>query len=94
MLVRDKIVMERQRQGISRTELGAMVGVNRVTINRYENGVVKRIPTDVLSRIVAALHSDFDEFVIEDPLYCNLASRQGMEKYQQQFSEEDRMLIE
>jgi len=75
MLVKDKIVLERQRKGISATDLARLVGLTKATISRYENGVVQIIPTDALKRIVDVLECDFDSFISEDPKYCNLSSR-------------------
>lgn len=73
MLVKDKITVERQKRGMSTAELGAIVGVNKGTISRYESGSVKQIPTDALRKIVEAFECDFDSFVMDDPKYCMLA---------------------
>lgn len=74
MLVKDKIALERQRKGISATELADLVGLTKATISRYESGAIQLIPTSSLKRIVDVLDCDFDSFVSDDPKYCMLSS--------------------
>ena len=90
MLVKDKIAYERKKKGLSTTQLGKLVGINQATISKYETGKIKVIPTDILKKIVQNLDGDFDEFVVDDPKYCTLASKQM--KFEN-ISDDDRTLI-
>ena len=90
MLVKDKISFERKRKGISSKQLAAMIGVSQGTISRYETGIIREIPDDILKAIVKALNCDFDEFVSDDPKYCVLASTRVISDA---LSEEDKSLL-
>ncbi len=72
-MVKDKIVLERQRKGISANELADLAGLTKAAISRYENSVFL-IPADLLKRIADALECDFDSFVSENPKCCMLSS--------------------
>jgi transcriptional regulator with XRE-family HTH domain len=90
MLVKDKILYERKKKGISASKLGEMIGSCQATISKYETGSIKVIPSNVLKEIVKCLECDFDEFVSDDPKYCMLASK-SIES--NALSEEDKSLI-
>ena len=58
MLVREKIRILRKKKGLKASELGELLGVNQATISRYENGYVKVIPQDKLSKMCNVFNCD------------------------------------
>lgn len=93
MLVRDRIALERRKQGISAQQLADAAGVNKGSISRYENGYVKVIPTQVLEKIAAAIHVPFDELVIDDPKYAALASDETVRKSASTLTSDEKELL-
>lgn len=55
MTVGDRIKKRRKEMGLSADKLGKMIGKNRATVFRYENGDIDRLPIDVLKPIADAL---------------------------------------
>lgn len=92
MLVKDIIVQERRRQGISAIQLADRVGITPATLSRYESGAIKMISKDSLLKIADALNYDFDDLVAGDPKYCALASP-GKSKPVMDLSDDDRSLL-
>lgn len=72
MLVRDKMKALRKDMNITAAELGDMIGLTQATISRYENGYVKKIPDDVLSKIAEALNTSVNDLTADDPIYSHL----------------------
>lgn len=93
MLVRERIALERRKQGISAQQLAEAAGVNKGSISRYENGYVKVIPAQVLRKIAEAINVPFDELVIDDPKYVSLASDEAMNKAASELSTDEKELI-
>lgn len=50
-----RIKERRLSQGMTQEELGNIVGVNKVTIHKYENGIITNIPSDRLELLATAL---------------------------------------
>ena len=50
-----RIKERRLSQGMTQEELGNIVGVNKVTIHKYENGIITNIPSDRLELLAMAL---------------------------------------
>ncbi len=94
MLVKDKIALERNRRGISTSQLADMVGVNIGTINRYEKGVIKTIPVETLRKLASALGCTYDELIREDPQYSRLCDVPQQEAISgEQISESDKKML-
>ena len=74
MLVKDKISMLRKQKGMTTAQLAEAAGVNKGSINRYENGSIKVISGDVLRRIAKVLDVTLNELVAGDPKYHYLSS--------------------
>ncbi len=92
MLVKQKIVCGRRKLGISTPQLAEMIDVNQGTINRYENGTIKTIPTDKLRKLAEVLGYSFEEFISGDPRYSMLGDKQVSEgKYD--LDEDDGLII-
>ena len=92
MLVKEKIVYSRRKMGISSTKLAEMIGVNQGTINRYENGAIKTIPTEKLRKLAEALGCSFEEFISGDPHYMGLLGGSDTD-HPAVFTQEDERLI-
>lgn len=50
-----RIKERRLSQGMTQEGLGNIVGVNKVTIHKYENGIITNIPSDRLELLAIAL---------------------------------------
>ena len=48
----------RVMRGLTQEELGAIVGVKKAAINKYESGLVKNIKRDMQAKLAAALNTD------------------------------------
>lgn len=72
MLVKQKIINGRRKLGISTPQLAEMIDVNQGTINRYEHGTIKTIPTEKLKKLAEVLGYSFEEFISGDPRYSML----------------------
>ena len=59
----EKIKKLRESKGISQYRLAELTGINRSTINRYENGSIQKISFDNLLRICEALEIDIKEII-------------------------------
>ena len=57
----EKIKELRESKGISQYRLAELTGINRSTINRYENGSIQKISFDNLLKICEALETDIKE---------------------------------
>ena len=57
----EKIKELRESKGISQYRLAELTGINRSTINRYENGSIQKISFDNLLKICEALEIDIKE---------------------------------
>lgn len=59
----EKIKKLRESKGISQYRLAELTGINRSTINRYENGSIQKISFDNLLKICEALEIDIKEII-------------------------------
>ena len=59
----EKIKELRESKGISQYRLAELTGINRSTINRYENGSIQKISFDNLLKICKALEIDIKEII-------------------------------
>ena len=59
----EKIKELRENKGISQYRLAELTGINRSTINRYENGSIQKISFDNLLKICEALEIDIKEII-------------------------------
>ena len=59
----EKIKELREIKGISQYRLAELTGINRSTINRYENGSIQKISFDNLLKICEALEIDIKEII-------------------------------
>lgn len=55
MTIGDRIKLRRKELGMSADKLGEVIGKNRATVFRYENGDIERMPIDVIEPIAEAL---------------------------------------
>ena len=55
MAIGERIKEARGKKGYSLEDVAKLVGTSRQTINRYETGIIKNIPTDVIERLSVAL---------------------------------------
>lgn len=92
MLVKQKIVYGRRKLGITSTQLAEMIEVNQGTINRYENGTIKTIPTEKLKKLAEVLGYSFEDFISGDPRY-NMMLSDNMKEEQTTRNIEDEQLI-
>lgn len=92
MLVKQKIVSGRRKLGISTPQLAEMIDVNQGTINRYEHGTIKTIPTDKLRKLAEVLGYSFEEFISGDPRYSMLGDKQ-VSDYRYELDEDDELIL-
>ena len=59
----EKIKELRESKGISQYRLAVLTGINRSTINRYENGSIQKISFDNLLKICEALETDIKNII-------------------------------
>ena len=59
----EKIKELRENKGISQYRLAELTGINRSTINRYENGSIQKISFDNLLKICEALETDIKNII-------------------------------
>ena len=59
----EKIKELRESKGISQYRLAELTGINRSTINRYENGSIQKISFDNLLKICEALEVDIKNII-------------------------------
>ena len=59
----EKIKNLRESKSISQYRLAELTGINRSTINRYENGSIQKISFDNLLKICEALETDIKEII-------------------------------
>ena len=62
-MIGEKIQELRESKGISQYRLAELTGINRSTINRYENGSIQKISFDNLLKIGEALEIDIKEII-------------------------------
>lgn len=72
MLVRQRIIEERKRNKLSTAELAALLGINKGTINRWENGYTKAIPSDTVLQLAEIFHISLEDFIGDDQDYYYL----------------------
>lgn len=76
MLVRQRIVEERNKNGMTTAELAGLLGVNRATISRWENGYIKSIPADTIKKLAEVFHMSLEELIDNDSDYYYLLPAQ------------------
>ena len=59
----EKIKELRESKGMSQYRLAEITGINRSTINRYENGSIQKISFDNLMKICEALGVNIKEII-------------------------------
>ena len=89
MLVNRKIASLRKEKGMSMNELASVSGVAQTTISRFENGQIKRLEPEKLSRIAAALDISMDVLTEDDPLYTENITRAPYTKRGKEVTVED-----
>ena len=62
-MIGEKIRDVRENKGMSQYRLAEITGINRSTINRYENGSIQKISFDNLLKICEALEIDIKEII-------------------------------
>ena len=62
-MIGNKIKEIREEKGISQYRLAQLTGINRSTINRYENGLIQKISFDNLLKICEALEIDIKNII-------------------------------
>ena len=62
-MIGEKIKELRENKGISQYRLAELTGINRSTINRYENGSIQKISFDNLLKICEALETDIKNII-------------------------------
>ena len=62
-MIGEKIKELREDKGISQYRLAELTGINRSTINRYENGSIQKISFDNLIKICEALEIDIKNII-------------------------------
>ena len=62
-MIGEKIKELREDKGISQYRLAELTGINRSTINRYENGSIQKISFDNLLKICEALEIDIKNII-------------------------------
>lgn len=55
MTVGKRIKLRRKELGMSADKLGELIGKNRATVFRYENGDIEKMPIDIIEPIAEAL---------------------------------------
>lgn len=51
----NNIRLKREEKGLTATELASLIGKNRATVYRYENGNIENVPSVVIEQIAAVL---------------------------------------
>jgi transcriptional regulator with XRE-family HTH domain len=62
-MIGNKIKEVREEKGISQYRLAQLTGINRSTINRYENGLIQKVSFDNLLKICEALEVDIKNII-------------------------------
>ena len=62
-MIGEKIKELRENKGISQDRLAELTGINRSTINRYENGSIQKISFNNLLKICEALEIDIKNII-------------------------------
>lgn len=62
-MIGNKIKEIREEKGISQYRLAQLTGINRSTINRYENGLIQKVSFNNLLKICEALEIDIKEII-------------------------------
>ena len=62
-MIGNKIKEIREEKGISQYRLAQLTGINRSTINRYENGLIQKVSFDNLLKICEALEIDIKNII-------------------------------
>lgn len=57
MRIGERIKQRREELGLSVEDLGKLIGKNRTTVYRYENGDIENLPTSVLEPVARALQT-------------------------------------
>ena len=94
MLVKDRIILERKKQDISCADLARALDLHKGTVNRYENGTIKRIPTEMLHKIAEALHISFEDLISDDPSYIDLLEGSTPKKTSKKRTSDEQEMIE
>jgi transcriptional regulator with XRE-family HTH domain len=71
------IARERDRQGLTQTELARAVGIAQNTLSRYEDGT-RPIPIDTFEQIARALRQPIGHFLPVDELPANWRGAVGV----------------
>ena len=90
MTVNQKIRIIRKEKKITTTQLAAELGISQSSIVRYENGSVKYIPLDLLTKMAAVFDCSVNDLIEGDGRYSQKKTR----KNTKQLSEDEQDLIE
>ena len=94
MLVRDRILHERKKPGLSCAQLAQLSGLHKGTVSRYENGTIKRISNETLHKLADALNIPFSDLISDDPLYSDLAEPVETKRTSKRRSSEEQEMID
>ena len=73
MLVNDNIALLRKQKGLSSTQLANLINIPQPTLSRYEKGIIKSIPREIIQKIADALGISYEDIVAGDPRYTTNA---------------------
>ena len=93
MLVRERILEERKRNGLSTAGLAELLHVHKATVNRWEIGKVCSIPADMMRQLADIFHLSLDELIGDDPEYAYLLSKEKRHTVSVRLSEEEKSMI-
>ena len=71
MKVNENIKFIRKQKGITSIELAEQIGVDQSTIARYENGGIKYIQPEMLTKIARALKCKVQDLTADDYRYTS-----------------------
>ena len=94
MLVKDRILHERKKQGLNCAQLAQLAGLHKGTVNRYENGMIKRISNETLHKLADALSIPFSDLISDDPMYSDLVDPSDVKKTSKRRSSEEQEMID
>ena len=84
-----KIRVMRKKRSITTTRLAEMLGISQSSIVRYENGSVKYVPQELLSRMAAIFECPLEDLTEGDDRY----SQQNSNRKSYTLSEDEHDLL-
>ena len=89
MTVNQKIRILRKEKNITTTVLAEKIGVSQSSVVRYENGSVKYVPLELLSKIAAVFECSVNDLTDGDSRY----TQKKIRRKTNQLSEDEQDLI-